>query len=97
MLTPIKAIRAKCLDCCCGSANEVKQCPCKSCSLHPFRFGKNPYRKAREYTPEEREAIAARLSKNRPYNTGEKSHQPAAEGIYITDTQNAAESCRGAV
>lgn len=22
-LTPIKAIRAKCLDCCCGNSNEV--------------------------------------------------------------------------
>ena len=28
MLTPIKAIRAKCLDCCCGSAREVE--------LHPL-------------------------------------------------------------
>ena len=27
MLTPIKAIRAKCLDCCCGSAKEVELCP----------------------------------------------------------------------
>ena len=24
---PLKAIRAKCLDCCCGQANEVKLCP----------------------------------------------------------------------
>lgn len=41
-MTPVKAIRAKCLDCCGGSAHEVKLCPCVSCSLYPFRLGKNP-------------------------------------------------------
>lgn len=43
-LTPLKAIRAKCLDCCCDQSNEVRLCPCKSCTLWPFRFGKNPNR-----------------------------------------------------
>lgn len=31
-LTPIKAIRLKCLDCCCNSANEVKACRCNTCA-----------------------------------------------------------------
>lgn len=43
-MTPMKAIRAKCLDCCCGSAHEVKLCPCQDCPLWPFRFGTNPNR-----------------------------------------------------
>lgn len=43
-MTPLKAIRLKCLDCCCGSAKEVKLCVCPDCSLFPFRFGKNPNR-----------------------------------------------------
>ena len=43
-MTPLKAIRLKCLDCCCGQAKEVKLCPCESCSLYLFRFGKNPNR-----------------------------------------------------
>lgn len=47
MLTPIKAIRAKCLDCCCGSAREVELCPIPDCSLYPYRFGKNPKLKGR--------------------------------------------------
>ncbi len=42
MLTPVKAIRAKCLDCCGGSAHEVEQCSVERCSLFPYRFGKNP-------------------------------------------------------
>lgn len=44
-MTPMKAIRAKCLDCCCGQCKEVKLCPCEDCPLHPYRFGKNPARK----------------------------------------------------
>lgn len=42
-ITPIKAIRLKCLDCVLGSSQEVELCPCeKNCALWPFRFGKNP-------------------------------------------------------
>ena len=45
---PLKAIRVNCVqECCNGSANEVKLCPCHDCVLYPFRFGKNPFRKAR--------------------------------------------------
>lgn len=43
-LTPIKAIREKCLDCC-GQSSEVKLCPCKDCSLFPYRMGQDPARK----------------------------------------------------
>ena len=41
-ITPIKAIRAKCLDCCCGQRKEVMLCPCGDCPLYLYRFGKNP-------------------------------------------------------
>ncbi|WP_045221068.1 hypothetical protein [Desulfonatronum thioautotrophicum] len=40
---PLKAIRAKCLECCGGSPKEVRLCPDLSCVLHPFRTGKNPF------------------------------------------------------
>ena len=43
-MTPLKAIREKCLDCCGGQAREVKLCPCPDCTLYPFRFGRNPNR-----------------------------------------------------
>ena len=42
VITPMKAIRAKCLDCCCGSFQEVKECPVKSCGLWPYRLGHRP-------------------------------------------------------
>ena len=44
-LTPLKAIRAKCLDCSGGQPSEVRECPDTECSLYPYRFGKNPNRK----------------------------------------------------
>ena len=42
ILTPIKSIRAKCLDCCCGQKQEVKLCMSKDCPLHPYRLGHRP-------------------------------------------------------
>lgn len=41
-LTQMKAMRLKCLDCCCGNAKEVRECEIESCSLHPYRFGRGP-------------------------------------------------------
>ena len=35
----MKAIRAKCLDCCCGQSKEVRLCAADGCSLHPYRSG----------------------------------------------------------
>lgn len=47
ILTPMKAIRTKCLDCMCGQVNEVRLCPCTDCSLYPYRMGHNPNRKGK--------------------------------------------------
>lgn len=48
-MTPMKAIREKCLDCMCGSYQEVRLCPCQNCPLYAYRFGKRP--KEGSYTP----------------------------------------------
>ncbi len=40
--TPIKSIRAKCIDCCCGDLREVRECPIKDCPIWPYRMGKRP-------------------------------------------------------
>ena len=60
--TPLKAIRAKCIECSCGQKNEVKLCPVTGCPLYPFRIGKNPYKK--ELTDEQRQILAERAKKN---------------------------------
>ena len=44
-ITPLRAIRAKCLDCCCGSENEVKLCALEKCPLYVYRDGHNPKKK----------------------------------------------------
>jgi hypothetical protein len=41
-LTPVKAIRRKCLDCSAGSAHEVLHCPITDCPLYPYRLGHRP-------------------------------------------------------
>ena len=41
-LTPMKAIRHKCVECCGGQFNEVKQCPVVKCPLYPYRMGHRP-------------------------------------------------------
>jgi hypothetical protein len=45
---PLKPIREKCLDCCCGNAAEVRKCVAVDCPLWPFRMCTNPFRKKRE-------------------------------------------------
>lgn len=42
LLTPLKAIRAKCLECCCGQTAEVRACRIVACVLHPYRMGHRP-------------------------------------------------------
>ena len=39
-ISPLKAIRLKCLDCCCGSAFEVRRCEVRRCPLWKFRMGR---------------------------------------------------------
>lgn len=41
-ITPIKAIRAKCLDCTAGQVKEVRLCTVKKCALYPYRMGHRP-------------------------------------------------------
>jgi hypothetical protein len=62
--SPIKAIKAKCLDCCCGQREEVKLCPVTTCPLWQFRLGKNPNR-SRTLTDEQKQAAKERLAKAR--------------------------------
>jgi hypothetical protein len=59
-MTPMKAIRAKCLDCN-YTAQEVKLCPCTTCPLWPFRLGKNPNINKRVLTDDQRKAASDRL------------------------------------
>ena len=63
--SPLKAIKLKCLDCSAYDKGEVRNCFVEKCPLYPFRTGRNPFRKGREYTEEERAALGERLRKAR--------------------------------
>jgi len=41
--SPIRAIRAKCADCCGGNAAEVRKCVAVHCALWPMRMGVSPF------------------------------------------------------
>ena len=43
-VTPLRAIRAKCLECAGGKPSVVRNCESVDCSLHRFRKGHNPAR-----------------------------------------------------
>ena len=61
---PLKAIREKCLDCCCGNATEVRKCVSIDCALWPYRMSTNPFRKKRELSSAEKRERAERLVKS---------------------------------
>lgn len=62
-MNPLKALRARCLDCCCHQESEVRKCTAVTCPSWPFRMGSNPWRK--EASEEQRErgrVLAARAA-----------------------------------
>ena len=42
IFTPVKAIRAKCMDCCCNELKEIRECDILHCALWPYRMGRRP-------------------------------------------------------
>lgn len=42
--TPLKSIRAKCVECSGGQPSETRDCAVTDCPLFPYRLGKNPNR-----------------------------------------------------
>ena len=89
MLTPLQAIRQKCLDCCCGYSREVARCPFDNCSLYPFRFGKNPNSSNRVLSEAQRNALK-RHSYEKPRDKAEGlAREDVSEGKYTSESKNA--------
>ena len=78
-MSPVKAIRARCLDCCVYQPKEVALCAQTGCAAWPFRFGKSPWRKARPPSARQLAALQ-RHRKSLPSNDGGKSQGEAPEG-----------------
>lgn len=86
-ISPLKAIRLKCLDCSCGSSNEVKLCPATKCPLYPFREGRDPFRAKVELTQEQKEQRRKSLAVARAYqrNSQAKSENATDKGKNTTE------------
>ena len=63
-MTPIKSIRAKCLDCCCSQTQEVRLCPSQNCALWLYRMGKRPTAPGADHAEENRELSATFSAQN---------------------------------
>jgi hypothetical protein len=74
-MSPLRAIRLSCLDCCAGSAQEVAMCMSLRCPSWPFRMGTNPYRK-----PPSGEQLQAMQERGRRLARANKSLPSDAEG-----------------
>ena len=57
-MSPIKALRLRCLDCCGFQQSEVRKCVAVTCPAWPFRMGKNPWRAKRRVTEAQRATLA---------------------------------------
>ena len=62
--TPLDAIKEFCKKCI-GGARYVDRCTGTNCDIYPYRKGKNPFRKKRKLTDEQREQLAERLKNAR--------------------------------
>lgn len=80
MLTPLKAIRAKCLECSAGSVNDVKACQITACPLFPYWLGKNPS-----------QAGIGNHSAVLPNSASDFAGNSPSESNYTPATKNAAE------
>lgn len=45
VVTPMRAIRLKCIDCSGGQPKEIRLCMVRTCALWPYRMGKRPKKK----------------------------------------------------
>ena len=79
-ITPLKAIRLKCLDCCCGSAHEVKLCTTEKCPLYLFRLGKNPNRAGI--------GGSGHFEGKQKHSTSDSAVSALPEGTYIPQEKN---------
>ena len=70
-MTPLKAIRLKCLECSADTIKEVRLCPVHDCELYQYRMGHNPKRKGLGgKPPTQRAKTEVKLEPNVRFVTG---------------------------
>ena len=80
-ISPLRAIRARCLDCCAGQVSEIRLCEAVKCPAWPFRAGRHPWlADLRKITPSEPPV----LSRTRPPASGRPPCPGATAGAAMT-------------
>lgn len=62
-MSPLKALRLRCIDCYGGSLKSVRGCTSTDCPSWPFRMGRNPWRAP---VSEERRQLGRELAARKP-------------------------------
>ena len=97
-MSPMKALRLRCLDCCAGSATRVRLCASATCPSWPFRMGRSPWRApASEERRENGRRLAASFAATRSSAFSTKEQTSTQEGAATTlpGKPRAAESTAG--
>jgi len=87
-VSPLRALRLKCLDCCNDSAQEVRLCTAVDCPSWPFRMGKNPW--ASEARREIGRSAARRLNAERaaPQSDRLQTSNSLSDGAKVAPEQD---------
>ena len=76
----LRAIRARCLDCCAEQPNEVRLCTAVKCALWPYRMGSDPFRASPSEERRERGRRLAARRHQQPENPGAARAERATDG-----------------
>ena len=92
-MSPLRALRLRCIDCSGNSAPEVRLCTAVTCPAWPFRMGSNPWRAP---ASEARREAGRRLGARMPPGAGNRfSEKEPAELREVPATSLPASRCEG--
>lgn len=86
------AIRAHCLDCCAGSADEVRKCIATCCPSWPWRMGLNPWRTVSEGRREAGRRLAAQRAEKAAASKSDLSADAGTPGPVHSPTPEVADA-----
>jgi len=97
-ISPMKALRLRCLDCCAGSPARVRLCESVTCPSWPFRMGRSPWRKPISDATRERLARSAfkiAATQSAPQKTAASVETQEGAATTLPGNARAAESTSG--
>jgi hypothetical protein len=82
-MSPLKALRARCIDCCADQPSEVRLCTAVTCPSWPFRMGANPWREISEGRRKAGRRLAARQARGAQNRKSDLSADAKAQGVAV--------------